>query len=75
MEIYFSNTKHKTGLLWECTIAPASIRKGYTPEIGDTYSDEEAVSVVNEKPNKNNVVVHALKSFPCVGRPYRVEKK
>ena len=75
MTIYFSNTKRINEHLWECTIAPASIRKGYTPEIGDTYSNDESVSLVNEQPNKNNVVVHALKSFPCVGRPYRVEKK
>lgn len=75
MTIYFSNTKHKTGTLWECTIAPASIRKGHTPEIGDTYSDEEVVALVNEQPNKNNVVVRALKGIPCVGRAYNIEKK
>lgn len=73
--VHFSKTEQLPGGKWEATIAPESIRKGYTPEIGDTYSDEEVVAIINEQPNKNKVVVRPLKGIPSVGREYTIERK
>lgn len=75
MTIYFSKTQHIEFDHWEVTISPNCIKKGYTPEKGDWYSDEEVVALVEGKPKNNTVILRVVKGIPCVGRGYTIERK
>lgn len=73
--VHFSKTEKLPNGMWECTVSPASIRKGYEPRIGDTISDEEFVGIVNISPIGSTLIVANMKGIPCVGREYKIERK
>jgi len=74
MKVYFSKTQHITLDHWEVTIAPACIRKGYKPEMGDGFYDDEFAGMINDQPKNGVATVIAFKGHPSVGRGYKLEK-